>query len=159
MKKVVLVRGCSGSGKSTLANKLKKEAIKQNQTCEIFSADDYFIQNDNYNWQGKYIRYAHAWCFGMFSKALFNEINLIIVDNTFIEDWTTYQYIDGATHFDYEWDIVESGTKWAKNVDELVSRNIHNVPRSTIEKMVSGMEKLTTKELKNILNRKFNKSN
>lgn len=158
MKKIVLTRGASGSGKSFLANKLQKKAAKDGQTSIILSADNYFLQDGNYNWVGKYIKYAHAWCFGMFSKELFNETNLIIVDNTFIEDWTCFQYIDGATHFGYEWDVIESGTKWSKDIEELTKRNVHNVPESTIKKMVEGMEKLTTKELKKILEKKFDKS-
>lgn len=157
MKKVILTRGCSGSGKSFLANKLQKKAIKDNETSVIVSADNYYMQDGNYNWVGKYIKYAHAWCFGQFSKELFNETNLIIVDNTFIEDWTTYQYIDGATHFGYEWDIVEPKNSWSKDVEELTKRNIHNVPESTIKKMIEGIEKLPTKELKKILEKKFNK--
>ena len=157
MKKVTLTRGPSGSGKSFLANKMQKKAIEEGKSCVILSADNYFLQDGNYNWVGKYIKYAHAWCFGMFSKELFNQTDLIIVDNTFIEDWTCFSYIDGATHFGYDWDVIESGTKWSKNVDELVKRNTHNVPKSTIEKMLEGMEKLPTKELKKLLEKKFDK--
>lgn len=157
MKKVTLLRGCSGSGKSTLAKKLQKEAIEQNLTCEIFSADNYFMQDGNYNWQGKYIKYAHTWCFGLFVKALIEGVDLVIVDNTFIEDWTTFQYADAANQFGYELDVTEPKNKWARDPKELAKRNIHNVPESTINKMLEGLEKLPTKDLKKLLKDKFDK--
>lgn len=150
-----MLRGVSGSGKSTLSKKLTQKAAKESLSWIICSADDFFIKDNKYSWSGSFISNAHMWCKGNTFKAMFDEIDVIIVDNTAIDEWTYYEYIDNAIKHGYEWEIKEPTTEWKYNVEECSKRNAHGVGQATITKMLKGIEDLPTKQLIKNLKEKF----
>lgn len=140
MKKLLLIAGCPGSGKNFLAEKLCADIEKQDFSTRVFTTDDFFVYNNAYNFDGSLLGTAHAWNLGRTIRAMMNEINFIVVPNTFSLSWECSGYYNMALKFNYEFDIVEPKTPWSKDVDELVVRNTHNVPREVIEKMLKRAE-------------------
>lgn len=84
MKQVILMRAIPGSGKSTLTKQLAQTAILDGKTVAVCSADSYFynLGDGEYKFDPSKLRQAHGQCFESFKKAISNDVNLIIVDNT-----------------------------------------------------------------------------
>lgn len=156
MKKVYFTVGIPGSGKTTLAEKLKKENLLKGLSCEIFTTDDFFIKNGEYSWEFNYLTAAHEWNYGQFAMAMFNGMDVLIVGNCNLNAWTLYKYVDLATKNGYEWELVEPKTKWKNNPEECATRNSHNVPLATIERMHNKRESI--KDIEKDLKKKFDKA-
>lgn len=144
-KKFIVMRGISGSGKSTTAEKLV------GAEGQIFSTDHYWhLKNPKkYDFDINKLGEAHKWNQRRTLAAVHAEIPVIIVDNTNVtlKELRGYKdHIKLALEKGYEIHIVESNTSWAFDVDELCKKNTHNVPRATIEKMVSRYQKNLTVE-------------
>lgn len=67
----------------------------------------------------------------------------IIVDNTNIKVWEMSSYIETAVRFGYVVHLVEPHTTWSRSASKLAMKNCHNVPKDSIERMMSNYE-LTT---------------
>lgn len=134
-KVVVLVRGLPGSGKSTLANKLAK---KNNGV--IFSTDNFWMIDGEYKFDFKYLSDAHKWNQLNILKALRSSYSYVIVDNTNLTWFECEKFVRMAFDFDYEVAIVEPDTSWKYDVEECFKLGTHNVPRETLEKMLTRME-------------------
>ena len=77
-KDVVILRGVSGSGKSTVA-----EMLCQIPGWVICCADEYFMVDGEYKFDGGKLRRAHEWCFDWFVASLHNpNCRGIVVANT-----------------------------------------------------------------------------
>ena len=119
MANVFILRGVQGAGKSTVAKELSKlyEAV-------VVSADDYFMQDGEYQFDASKLLEAHAYCQYEFQRAIVHWKENIIVDNTNALEKDFQWYIDTAKDFGY-------------NVISLVVENrhgndsIHNVPHET----------------------------
>lgn len=98
-KKLYILRGPSGTGKSTLAKDLGAKAI--------FSADDYFMNNDKYVFDANKLRYAHEQCQERTEEAMENGISPIAVDNTFTRASEIRPYMDYANSYGYSVEFVE----------------------------------------------------
>lgn len=125
--------GCPGSGKSTLAKELATE-----NDAVICSADDYHMVNGEYKWHFSKVAYAHAKCLSKALMCMANKAS-IILDNTNTSAKEVAPYIEAAKKAGYAIRYVEPNTEWRYNVDELVKRNIHNVPRESIERMLNRL--------------------
>jgi 16S rRNA (uracil1498-N3)-methyltransferase len=69
MKQIILFRGLPGSGKSSLAESL----------CKIvYSADMFFEQDGNYNFDPTKLPDAHKWCKGKVEDAMVAEIENVV---------------------------------------------------------------------------------
>jgi len=88
-QKLILVRGLPGSGKSTLAAMLPGTHVE---------ADDFFIVNGEYKFDGSRIGEAHGWCLSKCREALERGED-VVVSNTFTRLWEMRPYIDAATEF------------------------------------------------------------
>ena len=55
MKNLYIIRGLPGSGKSTIAKSLGK-------SWQIFEADQFFMKNGKYEFDGSKLKDAHDWC-------------------------------------------------------------------------------------------------
>jgi predicted kinase len=126
--KLVICRGLPGSGKSTWA---------KSQGAQVYSADDWFTKPDgSYHWRASEIAVAHANCkvgcaFGMTLR-----LPLIIIDNTNSTKSEYQDYLDLAEDNGYEVEI----KYFPCDVSTSIARNIHNVPRRTIERMAKRWE-------------------
>lgn len=141
------MRGAPSSGKSYLANKLAGD------TGKVYSADDYHIdpKTKEYNWKPENVKKSHQWNNDRIKKAIFNDVPIIVIDNTHIRKWELLALktiIKAALRNDYKIRIEEPNPNWfhwktAFNADALHKRNkkTHNVPYTSIKKMIDNYEK------------------
>jgi predicted kinase len=158
VKKVVIIRGVQRSGKSSHVQKLIEACDPSNgiYSVEVVSADKFFIKKvpgfttdglpvvrDEYVFDPMKIAQAHAQCFNEFWKALENETNLIIVDNTNIQLWMFRNYVRQARYFEYEVEIHEIRVTTIEQLKLCVARNVHRVPMESIVKSAMEFEPLS----------------
>jgi len=137
MKKIILNRGIPGSGKSTLADKIFCE-LELDVKSLICSTDEYWIRPDGvYDWNPKLVKQAHEWNQELFNYCLISEFELVIVDNTNITWKEMKPYVKLALGRGYDIEFQEPDTPWMFDVDELFKRNIHSVPKETIQNMAN----------------------
>jgi len=107
----------------------------------ILSTDDFFITPE-----GKYlhdfrkIEEAHKWNNERALKSFEEGISPIFIDNTHVQAWEAKNYVENGLRFGYEIRIVEVNTPWRFDVDELVTRNVHQVPQTAISAMLKRWE-------------------
>lgn len=119
MKELILFRGLPGSGKTSLAEVLLDI---------VFSADDYFITADGYQFDATKLKYAHDWCQKNTADAMHDGVDRIGVANTFTQAWEMQPYFDHAKYYGYRVHtiIVEN---------RHMSTDIHSVPKESKAKM------------------------
>jgi predicted kinase len=97
-KMLYVVRGIPGSGKSTFAKTLG--GIH-------FEADMFFIKDVEYKFDPTKLKEAHKWCQDSVHTAMLlnhtaNLNPVIVVSNTFTQEWEMKPYYDMADYFDYK---------------------------------------------------------
>jgi predicted kinase len=137
-KELIIMRGTSGSGKSFKAKQLAGE------TGTICSADDFFMElgNGEYAYNRNFIGEAHQQCQDKAIQAIQQGDNPVVIDNTNTQLWEMKKLkpiIQLAQSLGYSIRIEEPETEWWKNrdIDEMVNKNSHGVPREAIERMVN----------------------
>lgn len=131
MEKRVLyiVRGLPGSGKSTFAKSLGGTH---------FEADMFFMVDGEYKFDGSKIKEAHKWCQDnvhtamlLNNTALLNPV--IVVSNTFTQEWEMEPYYKMAEYFDYTvFSIIVENRHGGFNQ--------HGVPTDKLEQMKNRFE-------------------
>lgn len=135
-KQLYIMRGASGAGKTTLAKRLKEAT-----GGVILSTDDFFTdENGVYNWNMNLLGTAHKWNQKRAAEALDNSAACVIIDNTNLTVKEVKFYIEVAIKNDYTISVVEPTTPWARDVDILIEKNVHYVPREAIERMLGRMK-------------------
>jgi predicted kinase len=122
----MLIRGLPGSGKSTVA-KLFDKALH-------FEADMYFLDADgNYHFDASKIKNAHNWCRHSVMDAMKEGHPIVVVSNTFTQEWEMEVYYLLAEELGYRVTsmIVENRHE---------GKNIHGCPDDKIEKMKTRFE-------------------
>lgn len=140
-----IIRGCPGSGKSTAAKNLAKKLEGETQ---IFETDDYFVLQGNgeYKFDANKLGAAHRWNFNRFTQAVDKRVQNIILANTCTKASEFREYVIYAKNAGYNISIIEPKTPWSFDAQECFKRNIHNVPLSTIQKMLARYEHNLTVE-------------
>ncbi|KRF98992.1 uncharacterized protein Dwil_GK27027 [Drosophila willistoni] len=157
-KLMIIMRGPPGCGKSTLADNLLRQSHlldKQSQQQQqltakdfIFSSDDYFFNNRQvYQFNANQLPDAHAWNRKRVQEKASNGWSPIIVDNTNIMIWEMQTYVQIAIQYGYLIELLEPQTNWSKSASKLAQKNIHQVPRENIQRMLERFEKTTVPEL------------
>jgi hypothetical protein len=125
MKELILLRGLPGAGKSTLAQMLP--------TTFWYEADKYFEDEDgNYNFDASKLYEAHKWCQSRVELAM-NAPNgfpppLIVVSNTFTQEWEMDYYFDLAKKYGYRvYSLIVENRHGGVNE--------HGVPTEKVEQM------------------------
>ncbi|XP_068141799.1 uncharacterized protein [Drosophila tropicalis] len=165
-KLMIIMRGPPGCGKSTLADNLLRQSHlldKQSQHQQltakdfIFSSDDYFFNNRQvYQFNPNQLPDAHAWNRKRVQEKASNGWSPIIVDNTNIMIWEMQTYVQIAIQYGYLIELLEPQTTWSKSASKLAQKNIHQVPRENIQRMLERFEKTTVPELiRSIKNTKY----
>ena len=133
---VILAVGISGSGKSTRINNAISKHKELNQTYGVCSADFYWEKDGPYKFDPMKLGEAHKYSQKTFQKLLEAGTEFIYVDNTCLTSKERTFYLKEATR-------VRAGIiAWVlpANVDLSEQRNIHNVPRATLERQASKMD-------------------
>lgn len=129
MKTLILLRGLPGSGKSTVADLIGARGAGYAH----FEADMYFMKDGKYKFNPAEIKIAHNWCMIQTEKAMAEDTSIIIVSNTFTQEWEMNFYYEKAKYYDYRVTslIVENRHG---------NKSVHNVPEETIKKMKNRFE-------------------
>jgi predicted kinase len=127
LKYLVILRGLPGSGKSTLAT-----ILSENNKWPIFSIDDYFINPTTkvyeFNFAENHLAYKH--CKNQTEKAMQDEIEKIILHNTFTLDWELEPYFKLAKDYNYQVFVAT-----VENYHD--GKNQHGVDDEQLRKMAS----------------------
>lgn len=143
-RKVFILRGLPGSGKSTWAARKLEEYPDHFTRPRIRSADDYFQTRDGYKFDPTKLQEAHNECLLCYTKDIcdgyykadkYNQFD-IILDNTNTTALEIAPYLRVAQAFGWDVEIVE----FPCTLHDSLSRNIHDVPLRTIERMRDRME-------------------
>lgn len=128
MKKLIICRGIPGSGKSTWA--------KAQEGALVYSTDDYFMVDGEYKFVGKLLPAAHAWNLDRAKRAMLDDAELVIIDNTNTMTWHFQKYLDLAAEYGYE---VEEKI-FECDPDVAHARCSHGVPLDGIKRMAEQLE-------------------
>lgn len=124
MNELILLRGLPGSGKSTVANLIGARGAGYAH----FEADMFFMQDGEYKFEPSKLKLAHNWCMIQTEKAMVDDTAIVIVSNTFTQEWEMEHYYELAKRYNYR-------------VTSLVVENrhggvnVHNVPEDKVEAM------------------------
>jgi predicted kinase len=119
-KNLIIVRGLPGSGKSTFAKLLGRA---------ICTADDYHTdRKGNYLWKPENIGKAHDWCKRKCERFMKRSIETVIIANTSTTEEEIRPYVEMARNYGYRTFSVIAENR-------ANTKNIHNVPDETIQKM------------------------
>lgn len=130
VKNVYIMVGPSGSGKSTYC---------KNNGLTVVSADNYFLDKDgNYVFNRDDLGKAHQKCLRDFVDLCQKSISNIAVDNTNTSSVDISPYYNFAKALGYEVTFVFTKCP----VDVCAHRNVHSVPKSTVERMAYMVSKL-----------------
>jgi predicted kinase len=131
MSRVTILCGISGAGKSTIAEQIG---------CEVCSADKFFMDDDgNYKFNPRFLSDVHTACLREYVELVRGgKHSDVVVDNTN----TTLSEIApyAALALAYGWELLIRIVKC--DVETAFARNVHGVPRETIEKQASRLSRL-----------------
>jgi len=128
-KKLYIVRGLPGSGKTTFAKTLGGVH---------FEADQYFMVDGEYKFDVTKLKNAHSWCQTQVSNAMLlnytaNINNVIVVSNTFTQEWEMTPYVEMANEWGYTVFIIIVENRHG-------GKNVHGVPDDKLEIMKNRFE-------------------
>ncbi|KAH8404476.1 hypothetical protein KR222_006101, partial [Zaprionus bogoriensis] len=153
-KILIIMRGAPGSGKSTLANALLQQAglLQQYNVRDfVYSSDDYFVTRRGYEFNPNQVPEAHEWNRSRVRSKAAAGWSPIIVDNTNMMVWEMQPYVQIAVQHGYQLELLEPQTSWSKSAAKLTQRNVHQVPKESIQRMLDRYEKTSVAELLKLL--------
>ena len=145
IKTVAIMRGISGSGKTTLAERLRDRAMEKGLTAEIVSNDHFWLRpvegcGTQYIFEPARMGEAAVSCMTAFLKAIRDNVDLIIVDNTHIRRWEYENYELAADMFGYEAVVYGLRVETVAELREFAARNRHGVPPEVVARMAMNYE-------------------
>jgi uridine kinase len=127
-KTVIIVRGVSGAGKTTFTNTIAEPKV-------VCTADDYFEQDGQYNFNPTKLGEAHKQSMNKFTQALLNPaVKNIVIANTNTKPSDYKYYVDKAN---------EVGAKVIYVVLEKRhdNPNVHNVGEDILKRQEDNLRK------------------
>lgn len=139
MRILYLMQGVPGSGKSTIAN-----ALAEAYNGIIFSTDEFWFNADGkYCYDPDKAGIAHAWNQRRCAKAMTEEVDDIIIDNTNITQREADPYITLAKMYDYIVQIVRVEAPYQICVQRQDQRSLdRRIPVDVIANKFNNMERL-----------------
>ncbi len=140
--KMCIMRGLPGSGKSTKTQELMKAFdARPGMAAAVCSADFYFVRPDGqYDWNPRFLKSAHFWCYKKAKEACERGDNLIIIDNTNIKREDFQPYLDLAKQHWYEVEEIVVGSFDEESCKIYAERNQHGCPLDVILKRAKVFE-------------------
>lgn len=136
MKTLHIIRGLPGSGKSTLAKNLGLAFTALGQTIALREADSFFTNEaGQYLFDPKRIGEAHMWCRDRVEEAMLQDVDNVVVSNTFVQKWEVSHYIQLAKKWGY--------VPILYSVNNNHFGSIHGVPMETIQRMKARWQNFT----------------
>ncbi|KAM6220876.1 NEDD4-binding protein 2 [Rhynchocyon petersi] len=137
---LILLRGLPGSGKSFLARALRDD----NPSGVIFSTDDYFYINGQYQFDVKYLKEAHEWNEQRAKEAFEGKVSPIIIDNTNLQAWEMKPYVVLSQKHKYKVIFREPETWWKFKPKELARRTIHGISKEKLARMLEHYQRFVS---------------
>lgn len=124
---LLLVRGLPGSGKTTLVRTI--EALTTGIDVASISADEFFEKPDgSYDFRPEFLPQAHEWCRYATETEMTSGHNLVMVHNTFTQDWEMEPYFELARKHGFICKTIICENRHA-------GTSVHDVPDASISKM------------------------
>lgn len=134
-KRLILMQGCSGSGKSFVATCLMQKYSMDNIACEYCSADSFFINDGKYEFDSNRLGVAHDYCKNKAKRAMQNNYDVVIIDNTNTRQKEAQPYIDMAKEYGYFVSIISVSADDSLIDKQNKSRKSdRQIPKAVIEK-------------------------
>lgn len=135
MNRLIIVRGLPGSGKTTVARRML------GPTGKLCEADQYFVnENGEYHYIPEEAGAAHTECFRNVLQHLGDDVQTVVVANTFTQRWEAAPYIALGKALGYRVEITLPGTTWQWSPSLCAKRCVHGVPLNVIEGMLARWE-------------------
>ena len=128
-KTLVLLRGLPGAGKSTVAELIGAKGAGYTH----FEADMYFMQDGVYKFDPTKLKLAHNWCAIQTQKAMVDDTSIIIVSNTFTQEWEMETYYELARMHSYQ--VVSMIVE-----NRHGGKNVHGVPEDKLQAMADRFQ-------------------
>ena len=126
---LVIIRGLPGSGKSTLAEVLFNHYLERGAAVVTLAADDYFYEEDEgglvYAYDPARIPEVHRLCLTD-AKHFLDRNYIVIVHNTFSQNWEMKPYVDHAKKVGIKVQVIETKGPW---------QSVHGVPQEKVDAM------------------------
>lgn len=129
---LIILRGLSGSGKSSVSKSFDNPLI-----C---SADDYFDQYLNGEFNKDKLNDAHDYCYNLAKEGVMNGAETVIIDNTNSRLSEYKKYVELAKEHNYDTKIYEIFCENKEQAIKFANRSIHKVPIKDVLKMLSRWE-------------------
>lgn len=144
-----ICRGLPGSGKSTIAHGIASQNGELKSFIEddiifyvknemfysaVHSTDQFFMKDGVYNFNQERLGFFHSLNFKKFKQSLDLGIEIVICDNTNTTRKEYLKYVEAAKYYGYMTALI---TTPHPTIEESLNRNVHNVPREVIERMLS----------------------
>lgn len=128
LRSLFLVRGLPGAGKTSLAYLLEGMVDQYRYNCTCVAADDYFSKHGGYDFDVSKLGAAHRHCEEIAGLAMSNNVNVVIVHNTFTTEKEMKPYKEMANKYNYKTiQIIVENTHG--------NSSVHNVPEETMQRM------------------------
>jgi predicted kinase len=136
-----------------LSYQIVEQSVKTMPEDHIVSADRYFINNrGQYLFQPSKLTEAHDFAQQQFARRASQGLSPLIVDNTNVEAWEMYYYLQVASQYGYHIEIMEPNTPWKSAPALLAKKTQHGVPKDKIDNMKTRFEKGPIENLMKSLN-------
>lgn len=129
-KTLILLRHVSGAGSSTFAKFLVDNL---GCSCNHYEADMWMMEEGKYVFKPEKIGFVHNSCKRSTENDMINNVDVIIVSNTFSTNWELEPYINLANKYGYK--VVSLVMENRHGND-----NVHSVPLSSLEKQENNIK-------------------
>ena len=124
-RRLILMQGKPACGKSTIAEAIKDFLISSSR---IVSTDKYLYEGSEYRYTPERQAAAHRQAEAEAFQAMYDEVELVIIDNTNLKFEWCQAYIEAAELFKYDIQVIRvdatPGLQWTQNAMRTSDRKV-----------------------------------